>query len=249
MQTIVSAIQFAPKLLDVRSNIVQAQMLVHEAAIKGARVIVLPELCLSGFVIREAREAFDCCQQKDGYQTEAFAPFAQMYNCHIVLGYIELYEGKLYNSAVTIGPSGITANAQKRNLHGNDALWATPSERMSEITVTDHGRLGALICKDIANNFRESYKFFRPEHKFYHKGSVDTICLPTNWGNGFSYPDSSWVDLSESMNCNVIVANRVGRERDMKFKGGSAVIDRNQKIYTNGSNFVTSAVVGGMICL
>lgn len=247
MQSIVSAIQFQPTLLDVKANIVKAQMLTHEAAIKGARIIVLPELALSGFTLRNSREAFDACQDRHGYQTEAFTPIAQRFNCHVVLGYVELCDGKLYNSAVTIGPNGVVANSQKHNLYGNDNIWATPSEIMPSVAMTPQGRLGVLICRDISNNYRESYKFYQPEHKFYHKGSVDVVALLTNWGNGYSYPDSSWVELAESLNTNVIVSNRVGKERDLVYKGGSVIITRERKLWTNGSNFDGDCVVGGVI--
>jgi predicted amidohydrolase len=47
----------------------------------------------------------------------------------------------------------------------------------------------------------------------------------------------------------VIVSNRVGKERDLTFKGGSAIIDRNGRIWTNGSSFTETAVVGGLVLL
>ena len=114
---------------------------------------------------------------------------------------------------------------------------------------TPHGRLGVLICRDASNNFRESYKFYKAKHKFYPRGSVDSIALLTNWGSGYGYPDSSWVELGEETGANIIVSNRLGKERDMNFKGGSCVIDRNRKIWTNGSSFTEAAVVGGVIVL
>ena len=101
----------------------------------------------------------------------------------------------------------------------------------------------------IEHGIGDSYKFYKSESRFYRKGSVDTIALLTNWGADYGYPDNSWMELSEETGANVIVSNRVGKERDMKFKGGSAVIDRNRKIYTFGSSFNESAVVGGVILL
>jgi len=246
---IVAAVQFAPKLLDVYSNISTAQQLVFEAAAKGAKIIVLPELCLSGYVLRNKAEAASVAQERSGYQTEAFVPLAKKFNCHIVFGYAELLENKLYNSAAVVGPNGLVANAQKHNLWGSDALWATPSEAISPVVVTQAGRLGVLICRDAMNNYRDSYKFYKNEHRFYKAGSVDTIALLTNWGSDYGYPDNCWVELSEEANANIIVSNRVGKERDLKFKGGSAIIDRNRKIYTYGSSFSESAVVGGVVLL
>lgn len=247
LPVIVAAVQFEPKILDVHANLATSKLLVHEAAAKGASVIALPELCISGYALKDSREAMDCAQSRDGYQTETFIPIARNYNCHIVLGYVELCEGSLYNSAVVIGPSGIAANYQKHNLWANDFLWASPSDLLNPVVVTRAGRLGALICGDADNNYRKSHKFYNENHRFYRKGSVDTIALLTNWPGTFGYPDHSWVDLAEQTNANVIVSNRVGKERELKFNGGSCVVTRSKKVYTNGSSFINEAVVGGIV--
>jgi predicted amidohydrolase len=244
---IVAAVQFAPVLLDVRKNLQTALQLTFEAATKGASVIVLPELCMGGSTLDGPAEAMLCAQTRDGYQTQAMGTIADAYNCHIAFGYVELMDGKLYNSACIVGPGGAITNVQKRNLWGRDNMWAQPSENQSPLVITRSGRLGALICRDAMNKYRESYRFRNAKQRFYHPGSVDTIALLTNWGQGFGYPDSSWVELAEETRANVIVSNRVGEERDMQFKGGSCIIDRNRRIWTNGSSFTEPAVVGGVI--
>lgn len=248
-KAIVAAIQYEPKILKVHENLGTAIQLVHEAAAKGACVIVLPELCISGYVLRNASEAMECAQQRDGYQTQAFKNIAENYNCHIVLGYVELKEGNLYNSAAIIGPTGLVGNSQKHNLWGSDYLWATPADSMSPIAITRAGRLGALVCRDAMNNYRNSYKFHNENHRFYKKGSIDTLALLTNWSGDYGYPDNNWVDLAEETCSNVIVSNRVGKERDLFFKGGSCIIDKNRKVWSNGSSFTESAVVGGVVLL
>lgn len=243
---IVAAVQLEPKLLDVHKNLATALQLSFEAAAKGARIVVLPELCLSGFVLRNPQEAMQCAQDRHGYQTEAFTEIARRFGCHVVFGYVELCEGKLYNSAAVVGPNGLEANAQKHNLWGSDNLWACPSEALNPVVITPVGRLGVLICRDAMNKYRESYRF---EHgqRFYSRGSVDVVALLTNWGGDYGYPDSSWVELSEELDANIVVSNRVGKERDMKFKGGSCIIDRDRRVWTNGSSFTEAAVVGGVV--
>lgn len=243
---IVAAVQFEPKLLDVHRNLATALQLSFEAAGKGARVVVLPELCVGGYVLRSPQEAMQVAQDRHGYQTEAFTAIAARFNCHIVFGYTELLEGKLYNSAAVVGPCGLVANAQKHNLWGSDNMWAQPSEAQNPVVITPAGRLGVLICRDAMNKYRESYQF-NHDGKFYRRGSVDTIALLTNWGGDYGYPDSAWVELVEDTRANLIVSNRVGEERDLKFKGGSCVIDRDRRIWTHGSNFTEAAVVGGIV--
>lgn len=246
---IASAVQFAPKLLDVDVNLKTALQLTYEAAAKGAKLVVLPELCTSGYTIRNPREAVGAAQEKNGYQTQEFVGIAKKFGCIIVFGYIEASERSLYNSAAVVGPIGLMSNHQKHNLYGADHIWATPSEQQSFVTVTPVGRLGVLICRDVMNNYRESYAGYRSDYRFYRKGSVDTIALLTNWGGSFGYPDSSWVELCEETGANVVVSNRVGEERDNRYKGGCCVIDRNRHVFTHGSNFTHDAVVGGTLVL
>jgi len=246
---IVAAVQFEPKLLDVYHNLRVAQQLAFEAAAKGASVIVLPELCISGYVLRSDYEAAKCSQTANGYQTEAFVPIAKKFNVHIIFGFVELKEGKLYNSAAIVGPSGLVTTCQKHNLWGSDYMWASPAENLMPVVVTRAGRLGVLICRDAMNNYRDTYKFYQENNRYYKHGSVDTLALLTNWGPDYGFPDSSWVELSEEIGANVIVSNRVGKERDMEYKGGSCIIDRKLKIWSHGSNFNDSAVVGGYVLL
>ena len=153
---IVAAVQFAPKILDVQHNLAVGQQLAFEAAAKGANIVVLPELCTSGYVLNNVREASSCAQDRNGYQTQAFAPIARRFGCHIIFGYPEFCDGKLYNSAAIIGPGGLVGNSQKHNLWGADNLWAQPSEQVHPVINTKAGRLGVLICRDVNNNYRES---------------------------------------------------------------------------------------------
>jgi len=245
---IVAAVQFAPTFNDVHANLKIGQQLAFEAAAKGACLVVLPELCISGYNLNK-REAANCAQTKKGFQTEAFVDIARRFNTHIVFGYVETFEGRLYNSAAVVGPTGFVENCRKKNLWGPDNLWATASESLSPVILTRAGRTGVLICRDVMNNFRDSYKFYKSENRFYKSGTADTIALLTAWGSDYGYPDSSWLELSEETSANIIVSNRVGTEKDLKFKGGSAIIDRNRNVHTYGSSFTENAVVGGYIIL
>lgn len=246
---IVAAIQFKPELLNVNRNIEQSLQYVFEAATKGAKIIVLPELCTSGYAFENFREAANCAQEKDGYQTRQFETLAQDLSCYVVFGYPETCNGMLYNSAMVVGPRGHLENIQKHNLWATDNLWAQPSEKPFPVIQTPYGRLGVLICRDAKNKYRDSYRFAKSEQKFYSRGSIDHIALVSAWGSNKSYPDTSWVDLCEETGANIIVSNRYGNERHLSFGGGICVIDRNRKIWNHGSKFDADCIVGGMATL
>jgi len=246
---IASAIQFEPTFCDPFTNIGVAQQLAFEAVAKGAQIIVLPELCMGGNSFKNQREAYVCAQTKDGYQTQALLEISRQFGCYIVFGYVELHESRLFNSAAVIGPFGLASNVRKHNLFGSDNMWATPGEGIHASVCTPWGRLGVLISRDLENKPVHDGVFYNPNTRFYHQGSIDIIALPVNWVGEYSYPETAWVDLATSLNCSVIVSNRVGFDGNVHYRGGSCIIDRNRKVWTNGNVFDGTAVVGGMITL
>lgn len=238
---LVTSIQFAPLPHQPKKNLAKATQLVHEAAIKGAKIIVLPELCMSGRNLNTIREACNVAQEKNGYQTKALHEIALANNCFIVFGFVELCEGKLHNSAGIIGPAGLVGIGRKHNLDGNDYLWADMAENLHPIVPTPWGRIGILIGRDIINEERASQPF-RVKQPFYRKGSLDVLCLLSNSSSDVGYPASPWMELCEGLGTNVIVSNELGLD-----KGGSCIIDREQNVHTFGSSFAETAVVGGYI--
>lgn len=244
---LVAAVQFDPKLLEPQKNLITASQLVLEAAARGAKIIVLPELSISGQFLNNANEAATCCQTKDGYQTQKLFEIARLYDVIIVFGYAELYENNFYNSAAVISQNGIIGNVRKHNLWGSDYLWAKSNDDIHPVINTKFGRIGVLLGKDSVNEHRKTYPYGKQAAPFYRPGMVDVMCLLSNWSTDLGFPDASWVGLNEQLGCNVIVSNRIGVEKETKFKGGSCIIDKTAKIYTFGSSFTEASTVGGYI--
>lgn len=244
---IVAAVQFAPVPRDPRANMAVAAQLAFEAAAKDARVVVLPELCMSGRELGSPREAADCAQAVGGYQTECLGPIARRFGCHIVHGYVEACRGRLYNSAAVVGPTGmVMANVRKRNLWGGDYLWAVSGDHVGPmpIVVTPTCRIGVLIGRDVVNGLRPSAPWHKAGSRLYGPGSVDVLCVLTDVPIDHGWPDAEWTDLAESTRSNVIVSNGLGLGR-----GGSCVIDRSLRPWTHGTSFEAPAVVGGVALL
>lgn len=244
---IVAAVQFEPGRLDVRANVALMEQLVFEAAAKGARMVVLPELCTSGTRVLTAHEAASCAQGSQGHVTQRMMRLATRFDCYVVFGYVESCGGRLFNSAAIVGPSGLVGNAQKHNLWGTDHLWAQRSEAIAPIVPTPIGRLGVLIGRDVMNTWRSSKPFAQPDFRFYRQGSVDVVCLPTSWSDHEGgLPDSQWVDFAEETRANVVVANACGKLADGRVMGGSCVIDRTLRVWTHGGGS-NEVVVGGVM--
>ena len=57
-QIAVACVQMEPKIGEKKANVAHSLDKIVEAAGKGARLIVLPELCNSGYVFASRHEAF-----------------------------------------------------------------------------------------------------------------------------------------------------------------------------------------------
>lgn len=245
--SIVAGIQFT-SVDDVRENVKHALALCTEAACKGAQIIVLSELCTCSATLQSRIDAAAACQTVDGWQTERFAKLSLKTGATIVFGYCELAEGVFHNSACAVHRGDIVCNVRKHNLEGNDTLWAVPGEEeLFPVIITEVGRLGVLIGDDVLNNHTQSYRHFKHNERYYRQGSVDVIALCAATKSDYVYPDMRWIELARSTQSNVIVANRVGADKDLTFKGGSAIIDRRGGAQTYGSNFESDAVVGANV--
>lgn len=246
---VVAACQFSPKREETVWNCDVALQLMFEAASAGANVIVLPELCTSGHSFRSVESASRVASVKGGEFSEDVADeIASKFDCYVVFGYVELDGGKLYNSAVVVGPGGVVANSRKRNLTGRDFLWATPGESLFPIVNTQWGRVGVLVGRDSLNRHSSSNSFSRRIDPFYSKSSVDIVAVPCNSTfTDDSWPQASWISLARDTKTNVVVSNRTGKDVEVEFNGGSIIVDRNGIVTTDGSSFYDNAVVWGIV--
>jgi predicted amidohydrolase len=243
---VVASVQFESKRADPQTNLERALQYSFEAATKGARIIVLPELCMTGPDLTP-RDAIACSQVAEGYQTNAFVPLARRYGALIVFGYAELCDGQLYNSVAMVGPNGLYGNARKKCLEGRDFIWASPGDdSIAPIVIHEGIRVGVLVSHDVRNKKRDSYAW-KQESPFYKKGMVELVCVPCAWQEGFSFPDSKWVGLAEELKSAVAVSNLIFEDRHGRTGGGSCIVDKCLKVWTYGSSLTAPAVVGGLV--
>ena len=74
----VACIQMEPKIGEKKANVAHSLDKIAEAAGKGARLIVLPELCNSGYVFASRHEAFTLAEPvPDGPTSEVWLEAAR----------------------------------------------------------------------------------------------------------------------------------------------------------------------------
>lgn len=141
---IIAACQVAPNVEDVRdTSAIEAA--VREAAHGGARVIVLPELAVTGYWFRRGG-----AQPKVADVTEpALAVLSRLSREHaavIVCGVPERADGRWWNSAVVLDRGTILGHYRKVHLWGQEKEWFAAAEAAPLVIDTSAGRVAVMIC-------------------------------------------------------------------------------------------------------
>ncbi len=149
----VAAVEFSPKSPGFEDNLNGALDAITAAAQKGAKLIVLPEASLNGFIYQDAMTLFSYADTIPGKATAAIAKVTQKYNTYVVAGLYEknLATGKIYNAAILVGPKGYIGKYQKNTLAPGEGNNASPGTLGFPVFDTDIGKIGIVICFDDSN--------------------------------------------------------------------------------------------------
>ena len=125
----VACIQMEPKIGEKQANVARSLEKIAEAAANGAQLVVLPELCNSGYVFGSRHEAFALAEPlPDGPTTNAWLEAARRHDLVIVAGICERAGDALYNSAAIVGPDGFVGTYRKVHLWGSENLFFERAE-------------------------------------------------------------------------------------------------------------------------
>jgi predicted amidohydrolase len=162
-------IQFNPVFGEIEKNIGTAAALIERA---DAEIIVLPELCNTGYLITSKEEAFDLSEPVPGGKTtEALSAIARKKNAHIVAGLIERHDEHLFNSAVVVSPSGYLGKYRKIHLFNEEKLWFQPGDLGFHVFDTGMCKIGVMVCFDW---------FFPESMRTLALKGADVICHSAN---------------------------------------------------------------------
>jgi omega-amidase len=192
--------------------------LVKRAAAAGAHLVVLPEMCATGFTMEPERYA----EPLDGPSATYLAGLARHHRIHLLAGLATREEGddrvEYYNSALLLAPDGAQVGEyRKQRLYahaGEDRRYRPGTgPRVFEI---DGVRIAPLICYDL--RFPELFREVGPE--------VDAIVVIANWPVARR---AHWDVLVRARaienQCYVVAVNRTGSGGGLDYDGGSAAYD------------------------
>ncbi|MGP8001278.1 MAG: nitrilase-related carbon-nitrogen hydrolase [Streptosporangiaceae bacterium] len=222
MSVVAAVCQLSLAVGDTDGNLAQAADAVSQAAEEGARLVVLPELCDSGYVFNTADEARALASPAaDSPALRQWHDLARSLQTVIVGGFCELGpDGKLFNSAALVDASGTRVVYRKAHLWDREKLVFTPGGGPPPVVGLPAGRVGVMICYDL--EFPEWVRLAALH-------GADLIAAPVNWP---AAPRPSGERPSEVVKALagaavngvfVAVADRCGDERGVSWIGGSLI--------------------------
>lgn len=190
-----------------------------EAAEKGADILLLPEMFISGYAI--GRDTVSrLATGRDGSISERVATIAAQNNIAICYGYPETAQhGSLFNAANFICPSrGLLGHYRKTHLFGDiDREQFSASDSCSPVVEFKGWRLAIAICYDVE---------FPEWIRLHALKDIDVLLVPTANMHPYSSVCTRIVPARAQENAIVIAyCNYCGEEGELKYCGLSCVCD------------------------
>ena len=240
-----AAIQCHSKFGDPPGNRKKLTRLVRRAASRGAKIVVLPEAAVTGYLSADLNRTWqvpkrpvsegltgvdpaDAAEPVPGASTEIFSELAEQLGVYLTVPLVEVDRktGSYYNTSVLFGPDGrMLIHYRKRDpWPWAERGWATPGDRGNPVVDTPFGRLGLLICYDIHGQARIMGRL-----------KIDTLLYSVAW---VDTKNSDWFakalpGVAKANGFHIIAANwTVPKEPAPKWKGHgqSRIIDASGKL-------------------
>lgn len=204
--------QMEPVIANPEESISRVRALLGEAAENSVDVLVLPELCNSGYVFKSLEEAKASSEEiPSGPLSSELLNWTKNERM-VVAGICESTDQGLYNSAGVFADGKHLATYRKIHLFLNEVSWFLQGKD-EPLTVDFRGnKFGVMICFD----------WFFPEiaRVLALKGS-QVILHPANLV--LPYCQDAMITRSIENRVFTATANRIGIEREVAFSGRSQI--------------------------
>jgi predicted amidohydrolase len=212
--------QISSKRENKKENLKKIEELTLKAKEKGADLVIFPELCLTGYVVKD--QLYELAETIPGPSTRKIEALARKTGMHVVFGMPELNEktkATMFNSAVLIGPKGVIGKYHKRYLPTHSVFEEKRYFRQGYQTAsfpTALGNIGLCICYDLF--FPEVTRLTRLA------GSKLIVCISASPSVRKSYFEILTAARALENTAYLAYVNLVGVEDGLQFWGGSRLI-------------------------
>ena len=222
--TRVACQQLAPVLGDLSGNAARAQAAIDTAIAAGAEVVVLPELCTSGYMFADPGEAAAAAITRTDPILAGWRHAAERSGAVVAGGFCERGDdGRVYNSAVAFPatPGSEPVFYRKLHLWDREKLVFTPGSVLPPVFGTGVGRASLIICYDLE---------FPELTRALALAGTQLLLVPTNWPavprpDGERPPEAVIAMAAARTNRMAIaIADRCGTERGQAWTQGTTII-------------------------
>lgn len=230
-----AAVQMTGTPFDIAGNAAQIQRYVRRAAEDEARLVVLPELCHTGYT--HSPDLPGISGPIPGPATELLCGLAAELDLTLVTAIsAHTHQGKLQDVGVVVTPAGIAATGAKHLLWGNEpSVFAAGSPDEPTVADTPIGRVGVAICYEAG--FPETVRRLAID-------GAQIIAVPAAFGRARLH---AWKLLTRSRalenGCFLIAANCSGYSAGFDFCGHSTIVDphgERMALLADGSGTITA---------
>ena len=206
--------------VEARPPLEEIERRVGEAAGAGARLIVLPELALSGYVFRSRDELAGVAEPPDGRTAALVASLSAAHGCVLVAGFPEQDGDQVHNSAVIADQGEVLGIYRKAHLWDAEKELFAPGDGAPLVVDTSAGRVGVMICYDAE---------FPEWVRRAARAGADVLAVPVNWPLMPRPAGQDAVEIAKiraaaaAYRVPMVVADRCGVERGVDWVGGSLV--------------------------
>jgi N-carbamoylputrescine amidase len=153
------SVQFNHVPGDKEANLRTIGLFARQAANRGVRLLVFPEMCITGYwhVRKLGRADIEALSESvpEGPSTRKLLRLSEQYGLALGAGLIERSkEGRLYNTYVVVMPNGQTA--RHRKLHCFISEHMASGDAYTVFDIPQGARVGVLTCYD--NNIIENVR-------------------------------------------------------------------------------------------
>lgn len=186
-----------------------------ELVLKSSKsdLVIFPELCTSGYNFSHKKQLARVAERiPTGPTRRCLQKWSREKNMAIVCGLPEQNGGKFYNSSIFVTPRSIHVY-RKRHLFFKEKKFFNPGNTPLKVYPWKNAHIGVMICFD----------WFFPEvmRTLAEKGA-DLVAHPSNLVLPYALQGMKTRSLENGVFS--ATANRVGRERNLVFRGGSQIL-------------------------
>lgn len=221
----IALVQFAPRFGEVESNL---QAIQDACSGLQADLVVLPELCTTGYQFKDREELATLAEPVGGKSIDRLSAVARDCGGYLAAGYAERNGERLFNSAALVGPEGIAGNYRKVHLFDDEKRLFDPGDLGFGVFAARGVKVGLMVCFDWI--FPESARSLA-------LGGAQVIAHPANLV--LPYCQRSMITRALENQVFTATANRIGNEerlpgRRLHFTGSSRLVGPDGKVIAEG---------------